>query len=107
VRWIIPALAALAVCSTSAFAAGDAAAGKKKAIKCSVCHGMNGIAKNPLSSNLAGQSAIYLDRSMKAYKTGERKNEQMSVIAPALTDEDIADLAAYYSSIKITVEVPK
>ena len=106
-RWVILVLAALAVGSTSALAAGDAVAGKKKAIKCSVCHGMDGIAKNPLSSNLAGQSAIYLTRAFKAYQTGERKNEQMSVIAPSVSDEDIADLAAYYSSIKIKVEVPK
>ena len=68
---------------------------------------MDGIAKNPLSSNLAGQSEVYLTRSIKAYQSGERKNEQMSVIAPSLSEEDIADLVAYFSSIKIKVEVPK
>jgi cytochrome c553 len=86
--------------------AGDPAAGKKKAAMCQVCHGLDGIAKMPEASNLAGQTEIYLVRSLTAYKTGERKNEQMSVVAPALSDTDIADLAAYYSSIKITVQVP-
>ena len=104
---VILTLAALAACSNAAFAGGDAAAGKKKSVMCQVCHGKDGIAVNPLSSNLAGQSEVYLVRSLNAYKTGERKNEQMSVIAPSLSDQDIANLAAYYNSIKITVEVPK
>jgi cytochrome c553 len=45
-------------------------------------------------------------RSLTAYKTGERKNPQMSVVAPTLGEEDIANLAAYYASIKIAVQEP-
>lgn len=92
--------------AAGAEAAGDAAAGKKKAAMCAVCHGLDGIAKLPGAPNLAGQNEIYLVRSLTAYKTGERKNEQMSIVAPSLSDEDIANLAAYYASIKITVQKP-
>jgi cytochrome c553 len=90
-----------------AHAAGDAAAGKTKAgAMCRVCHGLDGIAKMPDAPNLAGQQEIYLVRSLTAYKTGERQNPQMSVVAPTLSEKDIANLAAYYASIKITVHEP-
>ena len=52
------------------------------------------------------RSKIYLGRSLKAYKTGERKNPQMSVVAATLSDDDIANLSAYFASIKITVQKP-
>ena len=105
-RGLIFLLAAIVACSASAQAAGDAAAGKKKAAMCQVCHGLDGIAKLPDAPNLAGQKEIYLVRSLTAYKTGERKNEQMAVVAKVLSDEDIANLAAYYAAIKITVAKP-
>jgi cytochrome c553 len=95
------------VLALDAHAAGDAAAGKTKAAAmCRVCHGLDGIAKMPDAPNLAGQQEIYLVRSLTAYKTGERQNPQMSVVAPTLSEEDIANLAAYYASIKITVHEP-
>lgn len=105
-RWVF-LLAAMSVLVLDAHAAGDAAAGKKKAAAvCRVCHGLDGIAKLPDAPNLAGQQEIYLVRSLTAYKTGERQNPQMSVVAPTLSEEDIANLAAYYASIKITVQEP-
>jgi cytochrome c553 len=67
---------------------------------------MDGIAKIPEAANLAGQSTNYLVSALDAYKTGARKNDMMSVIAPTLSDADIADLAAYYSAIEITAKVP-
>ena len=85
---------------------GNPVAGRKKALQCQACHGMDGIAKIPEASNLAGQSTIYLTASLDAYKTGTRHNDMMSTIAPTLSDADIADLAAYYSSIEITAKVP-
>jgi cytochrome c553 len=88
-------------------AAADAAAGKTKAAKCTVCHGLDGLAKNPDAPNLAGDSANYIRKQLDAYKSGERKDPQMSIMAKSLSDEDIADLAAWYSSLKITVEMPK
>ena len=100
-------LAAMAVGPTIAEAGGDPLAGKKKVAKCVVCHGRDGIAKTPDAPNLAGQNETYILRSFTAYKSGERKNEQMSIIAKSVGDADLADLAAYYAGIKITVEAPK
>jgi cytochrome c553 len=87
--------------------AGDAAAGKTKVSQCAVCHGVDGVSKNPDAPNLSGQLETYLVKSMLAFKKGERKQEQMSIIAEGLEEADIGDLAAYYASIKVTVEAPK
>ncbi|MGB0084783.1 MAG: cytochrome c [Rhodomicrobiaceae bacterium] len=91
---------------TSAGMAADLAAGKKKAMQCTVCHGRDGIAVNPDAPNLAGEAASYIERQLKAFKTGERKQEIMSIVAQGLTDEDIANLAAWYSAMKISVQLP-
>lgn len=85
---------------------GNPVVGRKKALQCQACHGMDGIAKIPEAANLAGQSTIYLTSALDDYKTGARKNDMMSTIAPTLSDADIADLAAYYASIEITAKVP-
>lgn len=101
------ALIALAVlCAGGAANAADATAGKEKAAMCVVCHGLDGIAKVPDAPNLAGESAIYTTRQLEAFKSGERQHAQMSIIAQGLSDEDIADLAAWYASIKLT-EMPQ
>ena len=73
---------------------------------CRACHGLNGVAVAIDAPNIAGDSEIYLERQLKAYRSGERKHEQMSVIAEGLEDADIADLAAWYASIKITARMP-
>ena len=99
-------LAALGV-GGPASAAGDAAAGKKKALMCTACHGANGIATLPEAPNLAGQNPIYMIKVLRDYKSGERKNAQMTVVAGTLSDQDIEDLAAYFSSFRITVETPR
>jgi cytochrome c553 len=88
-------------------AAGDAIAGKRKATMCQTCHGFDGMAKLPDAPNLAGQNPVYLVKALNDYKSGARKHEVMSVAASTLSPEDMADLAAYYSSIRITVEAPK
>jgi len=99
-------LALAAMWSTPTLAA-DAAAGKEKAQMCAVCHGLNGIAKVPDAPNLAGESAVYTSKQLKAFKDGQRQHEQMSLIAASLSDEDIADLAGWYASLKVTVEMPQ
>jgi len=86
--------------------AADAAAGKTKAQMCAVCHGLDGIGKNPDVPNLAAESSIYVSTQLKAFRSGARQHAQMTIIAQGLSDEDIADLAAWYSSLKITVEMP-
>src|SRR5262245_33503012 len=101
---------ALALIVSAAFistaAAADLAAGKKRAIQCAVCHGANGIAVNPDAPNLAGEAAGYIERQLNAFRSGERKNEQMSLMAKDLSDADIQNLAAWFSAMKVTVAVP-
>jgi cytochrome c553 len=90
--------------ANAAHAAGDAAAGKRKALQCQTCHGLDGLSKLPEAPNLAGQPQPYLVKALDEYRKGVRKNEMMSVVAPALSDQDIADLAAFYASIEISVK---
>ena len=91
---LIACLAAL-----PAHAAGDAVAGRKKALQCQTCHGMDGLSKLPEAPNLAGQVEAYLVKALGDYKSGARKNDMMSLVAPALKDQDVADLAAFFAGL--------
>ncbi|MCR9255440.1 MAG: cytochrome c [Alphaproteobacteria bacterium] len=108
----VSSLAALAFATagaavTSAPAqAGDPAAGKKAAAQCRNCHGIDGIATIPIAPHIAGESQVYLQVQLKNFRSGKRENEIMNVVAKNLSDEDIANLAAWYSSIKFSVEMP-
>lgn len=93
--------------ASPAVAQGDAAAGRKKAVMCQTCHGLNGLSRQPNAPNLAGQVEAYLLKALKDYKEGLRADEQMSLVIQSLSDADMADLAAYYTSIPITVEPPQ
>jgi cytochrome c553 len=87
--------------------AQDAAAGRAKAdAACALCHGLNGLATMPSAPNLAGQAPLYTSEQLKNYRSGKRQHEVMGVIAKPLTDAEIANLAAWYSTIKVTVEAP-
>lgn len=97
---------ALGLAAGSAAAAGDAKAGRKKAQQCQTCHGIDGVAKLPEAPNLSGQTEIYIVKALNDYRSGARKNEVMSVMAQQLNDQDVLDLAAWYSSIPITVTMP-
>lgn len=91
------------VLSFSAMAAGDAVAGKDKSASCMACHGAEGKVSVPMYPNLAGQNEMYLEHSLQAYKKGERSGGQAEVMkayVSGLSDADIADLAAYYASLK-------
>lgn len=99
-------LAAILSATSAPALAGDAAAGKAKAAKCAVCHGLNGLARNPDAPNLAGDNANYIIKQLHAFQKGTRKHEQMTIIAKSLSEEDVADLASWYSSLKVTVEMP-
>lgn len=101
------ALAAAAALHKAPAAAQDVKAGQRKAIACQACHGMDGLSRLPDAPNIAGHPARYLERTLRAFRSGERKNEMMSVAARTLTDEDIRDLAAYYSAIKVEAKVPE
>ncbi|TCD22548.1 cytochrome c [Pseudomonas sp. IC_126] len=106
--WLILRLVLLAaLCATTAQAAGDIASGKTKAKMCAACHGLDGLSKAADAPNLAGNGELYLTGQLKAFRSGARKHPQMSVIAASLSEEDIADLTAWYSAIKVSVELPQ
>ncbi|MBT9612276.1 MAG: cytochrome c [Burkholderiales bacterium] len=86
--------------SSPAWAAGDAAAGKNKSTVCAACHGPDGNSTAPDFPKLAGQQGDYLSHTLKAYKTKARTNAIMNGQAATLSDQDIADLAAYYAGQK-------
>lgn len=76
---------------------GDAAKGKTKAAACAACHGADGNSANGEWPKLAGQHASYIAAQLHAYKSGERKDPIMAGQAATLSDQDIADVAAYFS----------
>jgi len=84
--------------SGSVLAAGSKEAGQAKAATCAACHGMDGNSVNPEWPNLAGQHASYITKQVRNFKAGERANPLMSPMAMILSDQDIDDLAAYFSS---------
>ncbi len=97
--------AAIATAASPALAA-DAAAGRQKAQTCAVCHGPTGLSVTPDAPNLAGQPEIYLAAQLRAYRGGTRAHEVMSLMAKPLTDDDIANLAAWFASLRIQVQAP-
>jgi cytochrome c553 len=78
--------------------AGDAAAGKALAQNCTACHGETGAGSNPAWPDIAGQQAVYLTNTLKAFRAGLRKDPMMAGVVRALSDADIANLAAYYAA---------
>ena len=87
--------------------AGDVALGRDKAVSCAACHGIDGVAKLPHVPNIAGESTIYLEKQLKAFRSGERQDPMMSIIAEGLSDEDIENVSAWYAAIKIEVTLPE
>lgn len=102
-RWLGAALALLA---GAAQADALVAAGRDKARACAVCHGQAGVAVAPETPHLAGQPPGYLAAQLKAYRSGARKHEVMAVMARPLSDDDIAALAAWFSSIRVDATPP-
>ena len=97
------AVACVTVSAQAQKITGNAEAGAKKTAMCVGCHGIIGyqasfpeIHKVPM---IAGQSATYIVAALTAYKGGDRKHPTMRAIADTLTDQDMADLAAYYSQL--------
>jgi len=81
-------------------AEGDYEAGKSKSGVCAGCHGADGISSISSFPKLAGQHSDYLYHALKDYKAGKRKNPIMAGQVENLTDEDMQDLAAYFSKQK-------
>jgi cytochrome c553 len=95
----ICALAATILLPLSAAADGNAELGKMKSQTCTACHGEDGRGIAPIYPVLAGQHADYLALALKQYRSGERSNAIMAPMAGPLSDDDIADLAAFYASL--------
>jgi cytochrome c553 len=92
------AACSLIIAASAPALAGDADAGKKKSQTCAACHGSDGNSPAPDFPKIAGQHYDYLLKALKDYKSGARKNPIMAPLVANLTQRDIEDLAAYYSS---------
>ena len=91
--------ASLLLAQTLPARAADPAAGKAKSAVCATCHGKNGIGTAPNFPNLAGQKSLYMAQQLKLFRSGERKSEQMNIIAKPLSDQDIDNLSAYFEGL--------
>ncbi len=102
--------AAVSLALLSALAAAEAAdmkAGRAKVEEiCASCHGADGLSKIPEAPSLAGQNENYMVLQLGLFKSGARSNDMMSGIAKDLSDSDIANVAAYYAAVPITVGKP-
>lgn len=98
-KWLVTATIALAFSINFAQAAGNADEGKAKSTVCAGCHGADGNSGiNPLWPKLAGQHPQYIEKQLKDFKADRRTNPLMSSMAKPLSEQDIANLAAYFSS---------
>jgi len=98
-RFTAPLALAMLLTTGVASANGDAEAGKTKATTCQACHGPDGNATDPQYPRLTGQYADYIAKALHEYKSDDRKNPIMKGFASTLSDTDIDDLAAYYSTL--------
>ncbi|HEY7865634.1 MAG TPA: cytochrome c [Psychromonas sp.] len=96
-------LVSLFLVSPTLVSAADLEAGKAKSAVCAACHGAEGISAAPIYPNLRGQKEAYLLSSLKAYKSGQRQGGMSMMMIPqaqALSDADMVNVAAYYSSLE-------
>ena len=92
------AVVLLSLIPAIAFSAGNAAAGKAKSAVCHACHGPTGQAVQPIYPTLGGQHQDYLIKTLQGFRDGSRQNAIMSGFAANLSDTDIEDITAWYSS---------
>lgn len=97
---VMIAAALFAVLASAAANHGDPVKGaaRSDALFCGGCHGPGGRSVMPEYPSLAGQGAAYLEQQLRLFRTGERISQEMASIAASLTDDDIADLSAYYAA---------
>jgi cytochrome c553 len=99
--------ALMAFAATPALANGDIASGKTKAATCFACHGVDGNSVDPQYPRLAGQYNMYLQHVLHEYKSGQRNNPIMKGMVATLSDQDIKDISAYFSSLPGKMETLK
>jgi cytochrome c553 len=85
-----------------AASAADVEAGRRKAEPCAACHGREGNATTPGMPSIAAQPAMFTHWQLIKFRDGRRKDPQMSPVAEKLSDDDMADLAAYYQAQRAT-----
>jgi cytochrome c553 len=85
-------------------AEGDAAAGQAKSALCGSCHGVDGNSLMAMNPKLAGQSARYMVKQLQEFKSGARESAIMSSMVLSLSDQDMEDIAAWYSSQQPTIQ---
>jgi cytochrome c553 len=86
--------------------AQDLEAGRKVATMCRTCHGLDGRAVMPVAPNIGGEAAVYLAAQLDAFRSGARENEMMTVVAAGLSDQQIADVSAWYAAHTATAVPP-
>ena len=96
---MVSLLVVVATVARGAEPVGNKADGETKAAVCAACHGPKGISVYPLWPSLAGQQEAYLAKQIKEFRDGARVEATMQPFVANLTDQDIADLAAYYASL--------
>lgn len=100
---IVSTVALLALSGTSS--AGDIERGRALSASCTACHGADGNSAIPANPKLAGQYDSYIEFALKSYRDGTRQNAIMASFAANLSDQDIADLAAYFAAQTPTLGV--
>lgn len=104
-RSFLIAASVLCAIGASRIALANTAGKAKAAAVCNVCHGPTGLSQMPGAPHLAGQPEMYVREQLRAYRSGKRQNEIMTIIAKPLTDDEISDLSSWYSSIEIQATV--
>lgn len=95
----------LVFAAEASLAGGDAANGEKLAATCAACHGADGNSTIEVNPKLAGQYESYLIRALSDYRSGDRQSATMAGFAAGLSDQDIRDLAAWFSQQESTLTV--
>ena len=90
---------ALSLAPTLAVAGNETTAQQQKVMLCVACHGADGIGKSSLYPNLRGQKAAYLEQQLRNFRSGARKAPNMERMARNLSDDDIADIAAFFANL--------
>lgn len=104
-KLVIVLLSALVttIASQATLAQGDPAAGQAKSALCATCHGVDGNSELSINPKIAGQKASYIVKQLQDFKSGNRVGVTMAAMVAALSDEDMADIAAWYASQEATV----
>lgn len=90
-----------------AVSAQDVEAGRTVANMCRTCHGLDGYARIPIAPHIGGEPASYLARQLRAFRSGEREHEMMSIVAASLSDAQIENVAAWYAQHTATAVPPQ